>query len=126
MADNKRQVFSKSALGWASIIMGAALLLVFGYALFQVMPLLTNPPQFIDQTIRDELRDLAPKERPDLYVAYVATLEYESFVIRTQGIQVALGFLVGLLVAAFGMVLFAIGASDAFEASAEGNKATAT
>jgi len=46
-------------------------------------------------------------------------LEYESYAVRTHGIQVALGFLIGLFMAGFGLLLFAIGATDDFGLSGE-------
>src|SRR5437870_332904 len=100
-------LFSRTALGWTCIVMAALLLVLFGYAVFTVLPLLTRPPGFVDRYL---------EKAGNLEASYVTTLEYESFVIRTQGVQVALGFIVGLLIGAFGLVLFAVGVSDAFTA----------
>lgn len=123
-ADSNRWIeafFAKSALGWASVGIVAILLILLAYTLFFVVPLLTQPPNFIDQSVKASLSNVTAIENPELYIAYLSTLEYESFCMRTQGIQISLGFLVGLFLAAFGMMLFAIGATGTVEASAEKN-----
>jgi hypothetical protein len=107
--------FSKRALGGVSVVVGLLLLGVLIYAVSEILPLLTKTPGFIEKRMQDQ---------PDLNLAYVATLEYESFAIRMQGSQVALGFLVGLVLGVFGLLLFAIGATDAFEAAGSTDKAS--
>jgi hypothetical protein len=87
--------------------MGMAMLILFAITLLRVVPLLTEPPglamKYLDKTTGG------------IDGPFLAALEYESFAIRTQGIQIALGFLVGILLGAFGLLLFAIGATDAVE-----------
>lgn len=103
----KPPLFARSALGWTCVGMAILLILLFAYALFAVLPLMTQPPGFVDRYM---------EKAGSMDASFLSALEYESFVIRTQGIQIALGFIVGLLIAAFGLVLFAVGATDAFGA----------
>ena len=101
------RLFAKPILGWASIAMASAMLILFGFALFLILPLLTQPPSLA--------KEFLEKKEPGIDGPFVVALEYESFAIRTQGIQIALGFLVGILMAVFGLLLFAIGATAVFE-----------
>src|SRR5262249_6095760 len=55
--------------------------------------------------------------------SFIVALEYESYAIRTQGIQVALGLLVGLFMAGFGMLLFSLGGADNFGLGGEHKEA---
>lgn len=93
-------------LGWMCIGLGAAMLLLFGFCLYYILPLLTQPPGFVDDYL---------KRASDVDASFLVALQYESYAIRTQGIQIALGFLVGILMGAFGLLLFSIGATDAID-----------
>src|SRR5216683_1994768 len=79
------RLFAKPILGWASIAMASAMLILFGFALFLILPLLTQPPSLA--------KEFLEKKEPGIDGPFVVALEYESFAIRTQGIQIALGFL---------------------------------
>jgi hypothetical protein len=99
------RLFAKPLLGWSCLIMLALLFVLLAVSLFYILPLLTQPPGFIEKHL---------EKAPNMDASFAVALEYESYAIRAQGIQIALGFIVGLFMAAFGLLLFAIGATDDF------------
>lgn len=104
-ADSPPQVFlDNRVIGWTFLafvsIMGLSMVLAFIYFVYVSLA----PPSFLEDYV---------KSRSDVPAQMTVTLEYESWTMRTMGVQIAFGFLVGLIFAGIGVLLFAAGANGA-------------
>ncbi len=101
---------SNAILGWAGIILMVVLVLALVGGSFQVTNFLTG----IDKEIAQQL-----ERANQLNQQMTVTLQYESMAIRTQGLQIESGMMLGLLFAILGTLLFAFGAVGAFQVSSK-------
>lgn len=92
---------TKRSMGIAAYVCALALLSLFVYSLFWILPLITSPPSILNNPTL-----MADDKR---FAAYIVSLEYESFALRLHGTQIALGFVVGLFFSTLGMILLAAG-----------------
>src|SRR5262245_27455091 len=97
---------ARNLLRWAGIVQSCLLLLAFAFMMWQIIPMLTETQEFLTKHL---------EKSGQLEASFAVSLEYESYLIRVEGIQIALGFTVGLLLCVFGLVLFTIGVTDAFQ-----------
>lgn len=99
-------------IGWTFLILIAilGLCIVFAFVYFVVVSMAS--PSFLNEYVKD---------RSDIPAQMTVTLEYESRTLKTMGVQIAFGFLVGLVFAAIGVLLFAAGANGALQLKSTGN-----
>ncbi len=83
-------------------VLGACV--VFAFVYFIVVSL--ESPSFLPEYV---------KQRSEIPAQLTVTLEYESRTLKTMGVQIAFGFLVGLVFSAIGVLLFAAGANGAMQ-----------
>lgn len=100
--------FSPIYLGCACIVSNGLLAAVIAWASVKVVTTMTQPQPFLENYINTK------ENQKSLKASMAVALEYESMAIRTQGLQVAFGFLAGLILLAVGLLLFAIGAFQSF------------
>jgi hypothetical protein len=95
-------------IGWAflGLIFLLGLCIVFAFIYFIIVSLAS--PTFLEDYVRT---------RPDVPAQLALTLEYESRTLKTMGVQIAFGFLVGLVFSAIGVLLFAAGANGTMRLS---------
>ena len=95
-------------IGWAFLVLifVLGLCIVFAFVYFIVVSLAS--PSFLEEYVRT---------RPDVPAQLAVTLEYESRTMKTMGVQIAFGFLVGLVFSAIGVLLFAAGANGTMRLS---------
>lgn len=93
-------------IGWAflAFVLILGLCIVFAFVYFVVVSMAS--PSFLNDYV---------KNRPDVPAQLTITLEYESRTMKTMGVQIAFGFLVGLVFAGIGVLLFAAGANGAMQ-----------
>lgn len=92
-------------LGFVSLL-GICVAAAFVYFIIVSM----NSPTFLNDYV---------KSRPDIPAQMTITLEYESRTMKTMGVQVAFGFLAGLVFSGIGVLLFAAGANGALDLKSE-------
>jgi hypothetical protein len=104
--DSAQQFLDNRVLGWTFIAFVSLLAacIVFAFVYFIVVSLAS--PSFLNDYLLN---------RPDIPAQMTVSLEYDSRTMKTMGVQIAFGFLVGLLFAGFGVLLFAIGANGAMQ-----------
>ena len=93
-------------IGWAFLvfIFMLGICIVFAFIYFIVVSMAS--PSFLEEYVNS---------RSDLPAQLTVTLEYESRTMKTMGVQIAFGFLVGLVFSAMGLLLFAAGANGAMQ-----------
>src|SRR5260370_24034940 len=96
--------FSLVLLGWACVIVTGILIALIVWMSWTVVSTLTQPQPFLQKYLDD------PATKKDLGAEMAIALEYESMAVRSQGLQLAFGFVVGLVFLAIGLLLFAVGA----------------
>ena|SRR5579872_568911 len=109
-AHGRQEPFRLQWVGWLFVIAMVAQLSVIGWASIVVVRTMSSTPSFFEKVVKD---------RNEIGATLIVTLEYQSNVIKTQGIQIAYGLLIAMVFVATGMLLFAIEATGAFSFSAE-------
>jgi len=102
-----KEGFSLVALGWSSVAGAFILICVIVWMALTVVNTLTQPQPFLKSYIEDK------ENKKTLGPEMAITLEYESMAVRSQGVQVAFGFVVGLVFLATGLLLFGVAAVNA-------------
>lgn len=99
-------------IGWTFLVLISVLglCIVFAFVYFVVVSMAS--PSFLNEYVKD---------RSDIPAQMTVTLEYESRTLKTMGVQIAFGFLVGLVFAAIGVLLFAAGANGALRLKSTAN-----
>lgn len=92
--------FSSLVLGWCCVGGWLVLVAIVVICFYQIVQSVTSTVPILSRIPPDSIKSA------DMLV----TLEYESMVIRTQGVQVAFGMVLGLVFVATGLLLFATNA----------------
>jgi hypothetical protein len=93
-------------IGWTFLCLLSILVLCIVLAFVYFIVVSMASPSFLNEYV---------KNRSDIPAQLTVTLEYESRTLKTIGVQIAFGFLVGLVFAAIGVLLFAAGANGTMQ-----------
>ena len=99
-------------IGWTFIAFISLLGLCIAFAFVYFVVVAMASPSFLDDYVKD---------RSDIPAQLTVALEYESRTMKTMGVQIAFGFLVGLVFSAMGMLLFAAGANGTMQLKSSAN-----
>lgn len=87
-----------------------AVCIAFSFVYFVIVSL--ESPKFLDEYVRT---------RSDVPAQMTIALEYDSRTMKTMGVQIAFGFLVGLILSGIGVLLFAAGANGSMQMKGNSN-----
>ncbi|MEX0725999.1 MAG: hypothetical protein WEB58_00795 [Planctomycetaceae bacterium] len=97
--DQVKKHFALHYVGWFFSLAILALVVLVTWASVMTINHLANPPSFLDEYLND---------KPNLHASMAVTLEYQSYALRVQGIQIAYGLMLSLIFVSIGMILFAV------------------
>lgn len=103
---------SNRALGNTFLVLISILIVCILFAFIYFVVVSMASPSFLNEHL---------EKSSEIPAQMTVVLEYESRTMKTMGIQLAFGFLVGLVFAAFGLLLFAAGANGSIQMQGSGN-----
>lgn len=106
-------------VGRVGIALSVCIIVLFGYSVIRIVPLFTELPK-IDETAKKFEETFGPKSFDRDFVKFLYALEYESYAIRLQGLQVIVGYIIGTSLVTLGLLLMSTNIATTTEFSASG------